>query len=459
MIHDNNYFQNRAIAGSYTALQYAVKYGKVESARLLVHCGSNIGVATRHGTALNMACHLEQLDMAHFLLSNSGCEVDADSKDKGGRTPLIILSRRVCSAQLLSVVRLLLEDRRVFSDRRDNEGKTPLSRLAAQKNPDLLPVIKMFLERDGVDPDAKDNNGWTPLLQAARSGMAGVIEAFLQHGRVDVNARDGGGWTPLAWAVNRWDSEGVPVVKILLEHDGIDPDARDNGGGAPLLLAAKGGKADVVEALLQHGRVDVNARDDNGWTPLAWAASREDSEGVPVVKILLEHDGIDPDARDNEGRAPLLKAAMHGKAGVVEAFLQRGSRVDVNTRDAEGMTPLAWAAARPGSDAAPLVKMLLGHDGIDVNVADNKGWTSLFVAVSLGSAEVVNVFLQHGGVDLNARDNRGRTPLSLAREIYNKAMPLVVKDNRGRTPLSLAQENYLAISLVIKALEEHGGVD
>ena len=365
MIHDNNYFQNRVITGSYTALQYAAKYGKVESARLLLHYGSNIGVVTRYGTALNVACDYGQVDMAQFLLSNPGCEVHADSKDKWGGTPLILLSsQRACSSQLLSVVRLLLEDHRVFSDRRNDGGKTPLSRLAARQNPDLLPVIKMFLERDEVDPDAKDSSGRTPLLQAASSGMAGVIEAFLQH-----------------------------------------------------------------------GRVDVNARDDNGWTPLAWAVNRKDSEGVRVVKILLEHDGIDPDARDNEGRAPLLKAAKDGKAGVIEAFLQPGSRVDVNTRDAGGRTPLAWAVARLGSDAVPLVKMLLKHDGIDVNAADNKGWTPLFVAVSLGSAEVVNVFLQHGGVDFNARDNRGRTPLSLARESY-EAMPLVVK-----------------------ALEEHGGVD
>ena len=437
MIHDNKYFQNRAITDGYTALQLAVIHGKVESARLLLHCGSNIGAVNKYGTALNVACNFRQLDMAQFLLSNSGREVDVDSKDRRGNTPLLsLLIARPFGARALSAVRLLLEDSRVFSDRRHDNSRTPLSLLAVVKNPDVPPMIRMLLERDGIDPDAKDNGGRTPLSWAARDGTAGVVEAFLRHHRVDANAKDDTGWTPLAWAVTRRDSEAVPVVKILLEHDGVDPGAKDSKGRTPLSWAAENGMAGVVEAFLRCGRVDVNAREDNGWTPLVYAVERT-REAAPVVKMLLEHDRTDPDAKGNEGRTPLSWAVGIGAVEVVKLFLQRGSGIDVNSRDAEGRTPLAWAVARQGSEAVPLAKMLLEHDGIDVNATDNSGRTPLFMAARLGSAEVVNLLLQHGrGVDVNAKDNGGRTSLSWA----------------------AARRNSLEMPLVVRALQEHGGV-
>ena len=403
MIHDNDYFQNRAITDGYTALQLAAIHGAVESARLLLHCGSNIGAFNKYGTALNVACNFRQLDMAQFLLSNSGREVDVDSKDRRGNTPLLsLLTARPFGARALSAVRLLLEDSRVFSDRRHSNSRTPLSLLAVVKNPDVPPMIRMLLEGDGIDPDAKDNGGRTPLSWAARDGTAGVVEAFLRHHRVDANAKDDTGWTPLAWAVTRRDSEAVPVVEVFLQHD----------------------------------RVDVNARDDNGWTPLVYAVERI-REAAPVVKMLLEHDRTDPDAKGNQGRTPLSWAVGISAVEVVKLFLQRGSGIDVNSHDAEGRTPLAWAAARQGSEAAPLAKMLLEHDGIDVNATDNNGWTPLFMAARLGSAEVVNLLLQHGrGVDVNAKDNGGRTSLSWA----------------------AARRNSLEMPLVVRALQEHGGV-
>lgn len=87
----------------------------------------------------------------------------------------------------------------------------------------------------------------------------------------------------------------------------------------------------------------------------------------------------------------------------------------MNTGGAEGRTPLVWAVARLSLEAVSLVKMLLEHDGIHAYAADNKGWAPLFMAASLGSAELVNVFLQHDrGVDVNAEDNGGKTPLSWA---------------------------------------------
>lgn len=48
--------------------------------------------------------------MVQFLLSNSGREVDVDSKDRQGKHHMSLLRSLVFSAQVLSVVKLPLED-------------------------------------------------------------------------------------------------------------------------------------------------------------------------------------------------------------------------------------------------------------------------------------------------------------------------------------------------------------
>ena len=166
----------------------------------------------------------------------------------------------------------------------------------------------------------------------------------------------------------------------------------------------------------------MNSKDAGGRTPLSWAAGT--AKGIselamaPTVKALLEYDEADADARDNEGRTPLSRAAREGDPGVVEVFLQLGSRVDVNAKDVRGRTPISWAAervCREDSSAIPVVKMLLKHDGIDVNARDDEGRTPLSWAAGGGSLAVLDAFLEHGvGVDVNAKDNRGRTPLEWA---------------------------------------------
>ena len=62
-------------------------------------------------------------------------------------------------------VRLLLERENVDADSKDNDGRSPLSWAAESEDE---PIVRLLLERMDVEADSKDNNGDSPLSWALR---------------------------------------------------------------------------------------------------------------------------------------------------------------------------------------------------------------------------------------------------------------------------------------------------
>ena len=60
----------------------------------------------------------------------------------------------------------------VEADSKDNEGRTPLS-WAAGDGAEV--VVKLLVDRDDVEADSKDNEGRTPLSWAAGEGHEAVV--------------------------------------------------------------------------------------------------------------------------------------------------------------------------------------------------------------------------------------------------------------------------------------------
>lgn len=128
----------------------------------------------------------------------------------------------------------------------------------------------------------------------------------------------------------------------------------------------------------------------------------------------------------------LIDAARSDDRAAVARLL--GRTANVNEREADGSTALAWAAIRRNADvaglllgaganpdlanafgigplslaiengAANLVRLLLEH-GANPNVARESGETPLMTAVRLGQVEVVEQLLEHGA-DVNAREKK-----------------------------------------------------
>jgi ankyrin repeat protein len=340
------------------------------------------------------------------LLLDTG-KVDVNAEDNNGQTPLWRAAENGHDA----VVKLLLDIGSVNVNAKDKSERTLLSRVAGNGH---SAVVKLLLDTGKVDVNAEDSNGQTPLLRAAENGHDAVVKLLLDTGKVDVNAKDNNGHTPL-WraAENGHDA----VVKLLLDIGSVNVNAKDKSERTLLSRVAGNGHSAVVKLLLDTGKVDVNAEDSNGQTPLLRAAENGHDA---VVKLLLDTGNVDVDTRYNSGWILLSRAKeemclpesqgsrnhaledyqmqlmlleeQHKKRllvarqaqdeavheAIVKLLLQIG-KVDVNSRDKSGRTPLSWAAEK-GDET--LVKLLLESGKVDVDSKNNSGQTPLFWAAS-----------------------------------------------------------------------------
>jgi hypothetical protein len=126
-----------------------------------------------------------------------------------------------------------------------------------------------------------------------------------------------------------------------------------------------------------------------------------------VVKMLLAIGKVEVDSKDNNGRTPLLWATQNGHEAVVRLLLATG-KVDVDSKDNNGRTPLLWATQN-GYEA--VVKLLLATGKVEVDCKDNNDRTPLLWATQNGYETIVKLLLATGKVEVESKKKYGRTPL------------------------------------------------
>ena len=160
----------------------------------------------------------------------------------------------------------------------------------------------------------KDNH----LPPSARSGNKAQIRKALEEGS-NPNLRGPTGRTPLHWAAQ----EGfVGIVRRLIKH-GAELDAVNDLGFTALAVAAGEGKSSIVRELLAAG-ASPNIRNwanANG-TALHLACSWGHRE---VAKILIEKGGADVNVRDANGKTALAYALDAGDGPLAAYLRKRGA--------------------------------------------------------------------------------------------------------------------------------------
>lgn len=182
------------------------------------------------GTALHIAVSQGTPDIAKILIDH-GADLEAVSELRGARA--LHLAANFGDAPMLA----LLLDSGADTESRDNDGRTPLFRAAAQGHTE---AVRMLLDR-GAEVDAREaTRDHTPLMGAAFPGKFDVVKVLVTHG-ADINAADASGRTPLNLAATAESFVNV-------------------------------GDGSLIEYLAGHG-ADIHAKDSAGYTPLAWAES------------------------------------------------------------------------------------------------------------------------------------------------------------------------------------------
>ncbi|MBI4399676.1 ankyrin repeat domain-containing protein [Candidatus Micrarchaeota archaeon] len=203
-----------------------------------------------------------------------------------------------------------------------------------------------------------------------------------------------------------------------------------------LFIGIEHGDLRIVTYAIENG-ANVHARNKIGSTPFHEAANLG---RVEIGEFLLEK-GADKNALNNANQKPLEIAVVKAQLGFISQFLTK----DDNVLTSEGGNTLLHLMVTFGRNEMAKIYMDLG---LDINVANDMGYTQLHLAILFDRAQILLDLLAHG-VELTT-DMHGNTPLHLA-AIYDRkeiaelllvecCMFLDITNKNGKTPLEVATE-------------------
>ena len=163
---------NAANARGGTALMFAATQGDSETVAALLSHGAAVNARAENGwTAMTLAAATGQAAVVRQLLAAGA---DANIADIYGWTPLM----RAVDSDRFEVIRVLLQNRSVRVNARDDQGETALHHAAAMGS---LEIARLLIKH-GADPRSKDAAGRTPASVAAVQGHAKLAD-FLEGRR------------------------------------------------------------------------------------------------------------------------------------------------------------------------------------------------------------------------------------------------------------------------------------
>ncbi|MCJ8736154.1 hypothetical protein PDJAM_G00255610 [Pangasius djambal] len=248
------------------------------------------------------------------------------------------------------------------------------------------------------------------FMAACSAGDQEEVAELLRQG-ADINHANVDGLTALHQACI---DENAEMVQFLVES-GSEVNRGDNEGWTPLHAAASCGFIQITKYLIEHG-AQVGAVNSEGELPLD-VATEEAMERL--LKAEIKKQGVDMEQARREEERVMMQDAMAFLAG-------SGSLVPhPNTK----ATSLHVAAAKGYIE---VLKVLLKCK-LDVDSRDCDGWTPLHAAAHWGQEEACSLLVDHM-CDMNAVNNVGQTALDVADEnLVEKLEELRKKQNAMRT--------------------------
>lgn len=406
--------------------------------RLLISHGVDINMEINENLTLleNAICDNE-VDFVEFSLAN-GANMNRINK-KYSCSPLHL----ACFVENAAIVEKLLRYNAEI-DAKDSRGTTALCQSLLLNDANSVKVLLQF----GANVNFITKGGQVPLhLAAGHFKNADVMKLFLSHIQ-DHYPKDEANCIPHYLAVYK---QNIVALELLLDSNPNKNDPRNKMTFCLALLAGSSYLKDrkMIDIFLKRGYSLRITDFGNFQIPQPWRECLEntykstDYQFVPLIvrKILsievlfgflvlkaavilglkeLMVSLLHPKAELNVGvmdkrRSFLHMASEFGHLEVAAELLRR--KADVNYADADGMTPLHFAAR---NDRGCIVKLLLDY-GANIEAKSNNSETPLFLAVHCCSYQSITLLL-NSGADVNCPDSSLMSPLHIAAEFEQEML-------------------------------------
>ena len=256
-----------------------------------------------------------------------------------------------------------------------------------------LENVRAFVEEDPYNVDSFNSVGMPILSWCVFHGQRDVVE-YLISMDADVNIRDLSNNTPLHIAVLRGD---VSLARYLVECQ-ANISATNSEGKTPLHMAVLQQRTEVnndeLLTLLIESTYDFSIPDHNGKNVLYYCGVNLDLFAQIVDRIYH----LDQPQVLWELKVP-HRTPLH-------------LQVLWESRDSNGKTLLMNYITN-----VAMVKYILSHPGINVNVGDKRGQTALHHAVICGDVAIVKLLLLYPKCQREKRDHLQQTPLDFAEKL------------------------------------------
>lgn len=302
--------------------------------------------------------------------------------------------------------------------------------LAIQDN-DLQAVEDILTSNlSAIDADITFNLGYGTAIPAiclaVERGLYDMVKLFLRLG-CSVNATDSNGFTALHVAVSH---QFVDIVQLLLTNRANVNAVSNNGRQTPLHVSCQQSSVEIVATLVTFG-ADIDRKDADGRTPLCIACACNQTDIVELLVSVYSKTKtrIDVNSADNMGNTPLLYAVNAGlslNVRMVKLLLEAGA--DPNCINHLGLSPLITTIRRSSESSLNGIEAVteLIHHGCDINVSSPKrqhrlnypviSESPLHLSITRGQDRITELLVR-SGADLNDRNDREWSPLHrVARE-------------------------------------------